>query len=236
MPNAISLFSGAGGMDLGFMKAGFDVKVCVEIDPACCETLQANIKESKILNRDVSNLSGRELLSEAEIEFGDLDMLFGGPPCQSFSLAGNRKGLNDSRGQMVFEFVRLVKETAPKTFVMENVAAMANWNKGEVLNAIEREFEQVFQVDGVALNYRVTHEILNAADFGVPQSRKRIFIIGNRLDKVYQFPKPTHHEASKKPYVTVADALSGLPDADAPSKTALRVSQTIPGRRVSHGY
>ena len=234
MPNAISLFSGAGGMDIGFSKAGFDVKLCVEIDTACCETLQKNLPKTKVLNADVSKLSGQDLLTKSGLEFGKVDMLFGGPPCQSFSLAGNRAGLNDSRGRLVFDFVRLVKELAPKSFVMENVSAMASWQKGQVIKEIEKEFSSKFSLNGQSFKYDVTHKTLNAADFGVPQSRKRIFIVGNRLGVDFQFPKPTHGAAV--PYVTVGETLSPLPDADPPSQTALRVSQSIPGRRASHGY
>ena len=133
MPNAISLFSGAGGMDIGMSQAGFDIELCVEIDPACCDTLRKNLPKTKISNSDVSKLSGKEILDMAKIPFGSLDLLFGGPPCQSFSLAGNREGLNDERGKLVFDFVRLVKETAPKAFIMENVSAMLSWQKGAVL-------------------------------------------------------------------------------------------------------
>lgn len=234
MPNAISIFSGAGGMDIGMSKAGFDVKLCVEIDPACCDTLRANLKNTKVLNEDISKVSGAQLLETAQIEFGHLDMLFGGPPCQSFSLAGNRKGLEDERGKLVFDFVRLVKQMAPKVFVMENVSAMASWQKGEVLKAIEREFESEFTYGAMNMKYKVTHGVLNSVDFGAPQKRKRIFVIGNRLGKPFEFPEATY--GSEKPYVTVKEALKELPEADPPSKTALRVSQTIPGRRASHGY
>lgn len=222
-------------MDIGFSNAGFDVKLCVEIDPSCCDTLRKNLnKSTKVLNEDVSRVSGKQLLDAANINFGELDLLFGGPPCQSFSLAGNRKGLEDDRGRLVFDFIRLVKQTAPKVFVMENVAAMASWQSGEVLSEIENALTTEFTFGALQMKYRVEHSILDAANFGVPQHRKRIFIVGNRENSEFKFPTPTHGKSA--PFATVGETLSSLPAAHPPSKVAQRVSQSIPGRRAAHGY
>ncbi|NOR31899.1 MAG: DNA (cytosine-5-)-methyltransferase [Sulfitobacter sp.] len=241
-PTAISLFSGAGGMDIGFSQAGFDVKLAVELDPSCCDTLRANLTKTKVLEADVSKLSGAELCDLAGLEIGNVDCLFGGPPCQSFSLAGDRKGLNDPRGELVGHFIRLVREIGPKSFVMENVKGMANWQSGAVLEMIENEIAAPVLLRGYEYQYKAQHKVLDAVNFGVPQHRERIFVVGNRLEKSMSFPEPTHnspkrpHDNRLKPTCNVGKVLNSLPEADQPSETALRVSGTIKERRVKHGY
>lgn len=235
---AISLFSGAGGMDIGFAKAGFKVLVCVEIDPSCCQTLTVNVPPyTKVLERDVRDVSGEELLEACGKKRGEIDCLFGGPPCQSFSLAGKRLGLDDERGQLVGEFIRLVHEIQPKTFVMENVKGMATWGGGAVLDYIEKRLVNP-DLSQAGFQYNVTHKILNSADFGVPQIRNRIFIVGNRLGKAFDWPKATHASVKngKMRYLSVGESLSKLPPATPPSKNALRIAETIKGRREKHGY
>jgi len=222
-------------MDIGVARAGFDVRLCVEIDEACCETLRHNLPNTKVMCGDVSQMTGTQLLAEAGVEFGELDLLFGGPPCQSFSLAGNRKGLNDDRGKLVFDFVRLVKQSLPKTFIMENVSAMGNWEHGKVLKEIESMFSSEYTFGARTVRYNVDHRVLDAKDFGVPQSRKRIFVCGNLLERDVIFPQKSHGP-NLIPYNSVGDAICHLPPADQPSRTALRVSQTIKSRIKSHGY
>ena len=237
---AISLFSGAGGMDLGFLNAGFDILAAVENDPSCCDTLRANLDAQRVWERDISTLKGSELLERLGLKQGQLDILFGGPPCQSFSLAGNRQGLNDPRGQMVGHFVRLVRELMPKVFVMENVKGMLNWSQGAAVDLIESEFGELFELDGKSVQYHCVHDVLNAADFGVPQRRERLFIVGNRLGKRFKFPVVTHSSdgelEGKQSHVSVGAVIGQLPKADPPSATALRVSGTIKGRITRHGY
>ena len=238
-PTAISFFAGAGGMDAGFHLAGFDVKLAVEIDPSCCDTLRHNLKRSKIVNKDINKLSADEICEMSGLKAGHIDCIFGGPPCQSFSLAGRREGINDERGLLVFRFIELVQELRPKTFVIENVKGMVNWQGGIVLEQIEKMLEAPLPTGE---QYHVQHSVLNAANYGVPQRRERVFIVGSRLQATYKFPEPTHienpekHEKIRKPHVTVGYALRELPEADAPSKAALRVSQTIKGRIEKHGY
>lgn len=238
-PTAISFFSGAGGMDAGFYLAGFDVRLAVEIDPSCCDTLRHNLKHTKIVNKDINKLSSEEICEMSGLKSGQIDCVFGGPPCQSFSLAGRREGLNDERGLLVFRFIELVRELRPKTFVLENVKGMVNWQGGVVLQEVERMLKEPLPTGE---KYQVQHSVLNAADFGVPQNRERVFIVGSRLKAAYKFPEPTHaakptaDNKALKPHMTVGQALRGLPEADTPSKTALRVSQTIKGRIEKHGY
>lgn len=236
-PTAISLFSGAGGMDAGFDMAGFDVRVAIEVDPSCCDTLRHNLRNTKILNRDIKEISAAEILYAAGLKAGEVDCVFGGPPCQSFSLAGRREGLNDERGLLVFRFIELVRELRPRVFVLENVKGMVNWQGGVVLREVEKMLEERLPTGE---KYKVQHSVLNAANYGVPQNRERVFIVGSRLKAAYKFPVPSHAakncNISMKPHVTVGSALSGLPKAGAPSATALRVSETIKGRIERHGY
>lgn len=238
-PSAISFFSGAGGMDAGFEQAGFDVKLAVEVDPSCCDTLRHNLTRTKVVNADINSLSASDISKLSGLKIGEIDCIFGGPPCQSFSLAGKREGLNDERGLLVFRFIDLVRELRPKTFVLENVKGMVNWQGGIVLREVERMLKEPLPTGE---KYEVQHRVLNAANYGVPQNRERVFIVGSRLRAAYLFPKHTHSarpsndpEASR-PHVTVGDALHGFPSADSPSKTALRVAETIRGRIEKHGY
>lgn len=235
---AISLFSGAGGMDIGFANAGFKILACVEVDPACCQTLNANVPAyTKVIEKDVRRVTGDELLKAVGLKRGQVDCLFGGPPCQSFSLAGKRHGLDDERGQLVGEFIRLVHEVQPKTFVMENVKGMATWGGGAVLDYIEERLANPHPSHAKGV-YKVDHKVLNSADYGVPQVRNRIFIVGNRLDKQFAWPKATHApvQNGKMRYLSVGESLSDLPPATPPSLNALRIADTIKGRREKHGY
>lgn len=235
----ISLFSGAGGMDAGFHAAGFDVLVAVEQDPSCCDTLRANMPETHVLQADISTVTGKQLLALADLKRGEVDAVIGGPPCQSFSLAGPRKGLDDPRGQMIREFVRIVFELEPTVFVLENVRGMLNWSGGAALRLIEDEFRAWKTSDG--RRYTVTHSLLDAADFGVPQHRQRVFVVGNLAGIPFSPPKQTHSSAERpqlgtQPHATVGDAILDLPPAGPPSDVAMRVSGTIKDRRKKHGY
>ncbi len=238
----ISLFSGAGGLDIGFEQAGFEVVVAVEADPACCNTLRKNKPNLKVIEGDVSKITGAEILKAAGLKRAEAALVIGGPPCQSFSLAGKRMGLDDERGSMVLEFSRLVHEILPKAFVMENVKGMLNWEKGKAIEAVLNEFREPAKYRNKKYIYDVSYSVLNAVEFGVPQKRERLFIVGNRLGKEFRCPKATHGATdllnmdSKLPYKTSWDAIGGLPDADEGTETAKRVSQTIKGRIAKHGY
>ena len=244
--NAISLFSGAGGMDIGFTNAGFNISVAVEYDPSCCNTLRKNCPELPIIEGDISEVSSQQILKVAKLKILEPDIVIGGPPCQSFSLAGNRMGMEDPRGKLVTEFIRVVKDTLPKAFVMENVRGMVNWSDGEAIRAIMNELNETVRCENNTYSYRVDFKILNASDFGVPQNRERVFIVGNRLAKPFHFPEPTHggedttssdlFGSELLPRSTVWETIGSLPAADEPSDTAKRVSETIKGRRMKHGY
>jgi DNA (cytosine-5)-methyltransferase 1 len=231
---AISLFTGSGGMDLGFMRAGFDVRVAVEVDPAACETLEGNFPElrgPRLVRRPLESVPTIELLRVAGLERGEPAIVFGGPPCQSWCIAGNRLGLGDPRGRSLLEFLRVVREAQPLTFCIENVPGLLNHSGLEALKRIREELNW-----GSGDPYEVTADILDAAEYGVPQHRKRVFIVGWRGPGEFYFPAPSRRvkgtpaRGRKGPAATVGEALQGLPAPTPPSEIAHRVATTIPRR------
>lgn len=208
---AIDLFCGCGGLSTGFLDAGFSVVAGFDFDKSSIQTYQYNheYRGGRGIVADLSRLSGAEVLALSDAS--RCDVLIGGPPCQAFSIAGKRQGLRDKRGQLIFDFIRLVSEIGPTVFVLENVPHVATIENGEMLSLI---------VKGLSgAGYHVAQEILLAADYGVSQMRKRIFIVGCRDKKIIPSPPPTHGPVksdtlfgSIKPYVTVEEAIGDLPD------------------------
>lgn len=207
-PTAISLFSGGGGLDVGFHQAGYRTLACVEIDEEACRTLEANrekyLPEAVIINSDVTAVSVPDLMADCNLEAGDLDILYGGPPCQSFSQIGKKGNLSDLRGKLLFSVVDYARVLKPKTILIENVKALStapdlNGVRGGVLKQLCLALED--------LGYNVAYKVINSADYGVAQLRQRIFIIGT-IDEDFSFPEQSH---SKETYHTVGAALSGLP-------------------------
>jgi len=228
----ISLFSGAGGLDIGFDRAGFKTAVAVEIDPACCDTLRANMPDLPIINKSITEVSGTEILEAAGLKVGEASLVIGGPPCQSFSLAGMRKGLYDDRGKLLFEFVRVVRETLPKGFVLENVKGLTNWNKGRAMSLLIEELSKPIEYEGTMYKYQIAPpKVLDAVNYGAPQFRERLIVVGNRIGKSYSYPKPL-----ETPHKTVWDAIGYLPKPDEPSETAIRVAGCIKDRIEKYGY
>lgn len=201
-PIGIDLFAGAGGLSLGFEKAGFDVVAAVEIDPIHCAVHEFNFPRTATICRSVIDLDGVGIRNKARIDNQDIDVVFGGAPCQGFSLIGKR-ALDDPRNELVHHFVRLVLELRPKYFVFENV-------KGLTVGAHKRFLEEIieeFQADGT---YRVVtdYRVLNAADYGVPQDRRRLFLLGARKGCTPPaYPTPRRR-------VTVAEAIGDLPEVE----------------------
>lgn len=195
----IDLFAGAGGMSLGFDKAGFENVLAVEYDECFAETYKFNFPKHNLRVEDIKNISNDEI--KEIIGNNKIDVIIGGPPCQGFSIAGRigRNFIDDERNQLFKEFVRFVNVIKPKIFVMENVAALKTHNKGKTIEEIVNEFENV--------GYTVKYDVLNAVNYGVPQQRRRIFIIGT-LDEnnKFEFPKKTNK------YITIEEALNGLPE------------------------
>ncbi|TXD85268.1 DNA (cytosine-5-)-methyltransferase [Subsaximicrobium wynnwilliamsii] len=197
-PKYIDLFSGAGGFSLGFDSQGFEQVFSVDIEPNFCKTYTHNFPEHLLIEKDICELSDAEI--DALKEFDNIDVIIGGPPCQGFSIAGNigRKFVDDPRNRLFTEFVRVVKVVKPKFFVMENVARLYTHNQGETRQEIIRDFEK--------LGYHVACEILNSADYGVPQVRKRAIFIGRLHEQSIEFPAK---EVAN--YVSVKQALSHYP-------------------------
>jgi len=209
----LSLFSGAGGFDIGvenarFGKFKFSTKVAMDVWDDACKTLKSYFPKLNVLNTDITTIKKvKRFWSENSGEVGDLDFLFGGPPCQSFSQAGKQKGTDDLRGQLVFDYVRFVAQLKPKCFVLENVSNLKGVAGGELFKEICNNFS--------ALGYNLDYNILTATDFGSAQSRKRLFILGTRKDIGKAFlPKATHGESPELlPVRTVKEAFDKLPSA-----------------------
>lgn len=228
----ISLFSGAGGLDIGFERAGFKTAVAVEIDPSCCDTLRANRPNWAIINKSITEVTGEEILKAGRLKVGEAALVIGGPPCQSFSLAGMRKGLDDDRGKLLFEYVRIVRETLPKGFVLENVKGLTNWDKGKAMTMLIEELSQPIEHNGTIYQYQLAApKVLDAVNYGAPQFRERLILVGNRIGKSYEYPEP-----QERPHKTVWEAIGSLPEPDQPSETALRVAGCIKDRIEKYGY
>jgi len=207
----ISLFSGMGGMDLGLEKVGMKIALQVDIDPLRCKTLRANRPRARILCENISKLGKMELLDAAGLSEGSVDLIVGGPSCQPFSRSneGKRLGTKDPRGQLIFEFARLIREIRPAAFIMENVHGLVSSNNGHDLRELTRRF--------LKIRYKIAWRVLNAADYGVPQKRRRFFLIGLENGKSPRFPDPTHSYRDSpreglEPYVTTGEALANLDD------------------------
>lgn len=201
-PIGIDLFAGAGGLSLGFEQAGFDIAAAVEIDPIHCATHEYNFPDTKMICASVVDLAGVEIRARAGIEGREIDVVFGGAPCQGFSMIGKR-AFDDQRNQLVFHYVRLVRELRPKYCVFENVKGLTLGKHAQFLTELMDALEEA--------GYSVLrpYQVLNASNFGVPQSRERLFLIGARNDQcVPEYPLPTAERT------TVREAIADLPDAD----------------------
>jgi DNA (cytosine-5)-methyltransferase 1 len=218
-PLGIDLFAGAGGMSLGFEQAGFDVVTAVEIDPVHSAIHEFNFPDCAVLCNSIVNVKSDDIRHLSTVGNKEIDVVFGGPPCQGFSLMGKR-ALDDPRNSLMFHFVRLVLELQPKYFVLENVKGLT---LGEHRKFID-EVIQSFQEGGYEVVEK--YQVLNAADFGVPQDRRRLFLLGNRkgLDKP-NYPSTSVIQAKARdrnvPVLfntpmgpTVWDAIGDLPNAD----------------------
>lgn len=214
-PIAIDLFAGAGGFSLGMEQAGFEVAVAVEHDPVHAGVYAFNFPHTKVLCRDIGTLSGRGIKEAMwqwaqshgrKRRYKSIDLVFGGPPCQGFSSIGKGQ-VDDVRNNLVFEFCRLVKELQPRYFVMENVPGLKLQKYAGVLERLIEEFQ--------AAGYEITEpvQILNAASFGVPQKRRRLFLLGTRVgETTLAYPQAKIPLPSQ--YITVRDAIADLPNLD----------------------
>ncbi len=198
----VDIFAGCGGLSYGFEMSGFEILLGVDNWSDCLETFKYNHKNSKTLCLDLSKTSPEEI--KKEVENQNIDVLVGGPPCQGFSLAGKRDS-NDDRNNLVLDYLKIVKLLNPKFFVMENVLgilSMKDVSGNFIIDNLEKKFSEI--------GYQVKYNTLYAHHYGVPQKRRRVFIIGNNIGINFEFPKPTHN-GENRPFITVGDAISDLP-------------------------
>ena len=198
----ISLFSGCGGLDLGFEKAGFDIPIANEFDKNIWKTFEINHPKTKLLKDDIRNL-------DTETFPNDIDGIIGGPPCQSWSEAGSLKGIEDDRGKLFYEYIRILKNVQPKFFLAENVSGMLADRHSEAVKNILKMFEEC--------GYDVSLTLVNAKDYGVAQERKRVFYIGFRKDLniKFDFPKGSTEDDNNK--ITLRDIIWDLQDSAVPA-------------------
>lgn len=240
-PLYVSLFSGAGGLDIGLERAGFRAASLCEIEPIFCDTLRANqgrvladgrayLSDARIVNADVREMSARELSGNAQV-----DLVVGGPPCQSFSSSGKQLSVLDPRGRLLQEFIRLIDEIKPRMFLFENVRGLvtardANGEPGGVIHDLLGRFQD--------LGFSCRTALLNAADYGAPQRRVRCFVIGSRRGTAPAFPEPTHQKAADifhRPWLSLRSFLEqhADPNSDDYSRPTAELAREL--RRIPNG-
>jgi len=206
----LDLFSGVGGLSFGFAHDDmFEIVAANEILPDMAKAYELNHPTVKMYCKDIKDFSITDLKTDFNIKKGDIDLIIGGPPCQAYSTVGKRL-IDDPRGKLFQEYYRLLKEINPKVFLFENVKGLLSMQKGELLKTIISLFK--------SLHYKVSFKVLNSANYGVPQIRERVIIIGSKLNTPYEYPEITHSNdrtnlfnKTLKPFLTLADAISDLP-------------------------
>jgi DNA (cytosine-5)-methyltransferase 1 len=226
MLKTISLFSGVGGLDFGFENAGFETRVALEFDKFACRTLRLN-RRWDVIEDDINLVLSKTLLDNAGLKPGEADVLIGGPPCQPFSkssywVRGDALRLDDTRADTLTAYLRILRDTRPRAFLLENVYGLAYEGKDEGLRYILDGIRQINREAGT--NYHVSWKVINCAEYGVPQIRERVFLIGSREGRAFRFPEPTHGNLdqsvqdlfgpAREPYHTAWDALGDLPEPD----------------------
>jgi DNA (cytosine-5)-methyltransferase 1 len=226
--SCVSVFSGGMGLDLGLEKSGFDIRLAADSMLAAIETIKLNRPRLPVFESDIRDFGPADVFQMTELRKGQIDLLAGGPPCQSFSTAGKRLGLDDeSRGPLVFEFARLIDELQPRAFLMENVkgllSASIRWrrlpynNNGKKIDHWHGSVFRELSARIKGLGYSFDFCELNAADYGVPQTRLRVFLIGYRDGAPVTFPEPSHSMHGNlftDPWRTIGDVLNDLKKDD----------------------
>lgn len=224
----ISLFSGAMGLDLGLESAGFNVRVAVESNKNAAATIRLNRPDVTVIEKDIHEVTTKQILEQAGLKVGETAIVSAGPSCQTFSTAGSRNSFNDPRGGLFLEFLRIVKEARPRFFVMENVPGMLSAaikhrplkERGHGYPSLEKD-EELGTAFALILKelrktgYYIVFDVLNAADYGVPQCRERVIFIGSRDGENISIPKPTHScepGKGKKAWVTIRSLFNKLND------------------------
>lgn len=195
----IDLFSGVGGLSYGFsILKNFEVVLANEIDKETSKAYMLNYPDVTMINCDINNLTDEQI--KTIIKDNSIDIIIGGPPCQSYSTLGKRK--LDSRANLFMQYKRILNMIKPKIFVFENVTGLLSMDKGRLFQQIQKEFSE--------LGYQLKYKVLNAVDFGVPQYRERVFLVGCLGENNYQYPIPLYGKGLKN-YITMKDALGDLP-------------------------
>ena len=198
----ISLFSGCGGLDLGFKKAGFSVVMANEFDPKICPTFKLNHPQTPLIEADIRTISAEKFPLNVE-------GIIGGPPCQSWSEGGALRGINDERGKLFFDYIRILKKIQPKFFLAENVSGMLANRHNEAVKNLLRLFDEA--------NYEVNLSLVNAKDYGVAQERKRVFYIGFRKDLGIDFRFPLGSTAEDNKKISLKNVIWDLKDTAIPA-------------------
>lgn len=204
LPKGIEIFAGCGGLSTGFLNAGLQVVAGFDIDLRAVDAFDYNhaYRGARGFAVNLSTVSGRSLLAQAGVN--SVEIVIGGPPCQPFSIVGKRKGAEDQRADLMGHYVRLISELNPKAFLLENVPNLASIANGEMLSATLLKLRD--------LGYSVRQEVVSAADYGVPQNRKRLIVVGLRDKRKIAFP-PATHGVNGRPHLTAFEALNDLADA-----------------------
>jgi len=210
-PTVFDLFCGAGGLSLGFEEAGFNVLGGNDYFEAAGKTFEAAHSNAKFYYKPIQELSGKEILSDFGMIRGDLDCLVGGPPCQAYSVYNHQRSMEDERAGLFKEYLRIVDEIFPKWIVIENVTGIKSIDGGEVVKTIRRELK--------TRGYNIQVQTLFTEDYGVPQERRRVIFLGNRVNAPIVWPKKSHKAGS---FNSIYDAISDLPKLKNGEKLAKR--------------
>jgi DNA (cytosine-5)-methyltransferase 1 len=240
-PAGIELFAGCGGLSTGFLDAGLYVAAGFELDVRAVDAYNYNHvhRGSRGFVTDLKLTSGSELLAMAGLQ--KVDFIIGGPPCQPFSIAGKRQGTRDIRADLIGHFIRIVDELKPSAFMLENVPNLASISNGEFLDEVKAELR--------AAGYTLDHAVVSAADYGVPQNRKRLVVLGVKGKRHVSFPLPSHGTVDQ-PYLSSSQAIDDLPDAGEFGETGVfnheptahsadmieRLSGLLPGKREKGSF
>jgi DNA (cytosine-5)-methyltransferase 1 len=243
-PTVLDLFCGGGGLSEGFLQAGYDVVAGVDVSEDFLETYDRNHDDAVAINADLSEISPEEFFETHSIDPDDIDVVIGGPPCKGFSIAGHRDP-EDERNYLVGSFIDYVEYVQPDAFVMENVPGIKSMEGGDTLRSILEGFEQ-------AGYEQTSYETLNAADYGVPQERRRVIFVGRRDGETPTYPERTHSPAQQstltgaqlQSYVTVEQALldtevEGLPNHEKTNHSedmVERISEVPEGESLYESY
>lgn len=230
-PTVVSFFSGGGGLDLGLALAGFNTVFASDLEKQHCETLSNNFPNTVVEVEDINNSTGQHIREVTGLQ--EFDLMAGGPPCQAFSILGQRKSYADPRGKLVYEYVRMLNELSPKAFVFENVPGLLTVHGG-------KDWEEFLSYLKKNTDYHFFYQVLNAADYGAPQIRKRVIIVGFKDYVDFVFPEPTHFEHPEDTQASWVKSKCAFEDLeDAPNhvirehceRVRTRYSNVLPGER-----